>query len=102
MSKRWTHKDDLFLVRFHEVGADYVASHDLGFAKGAGSKRLAKLKETGVFDKIQEYIKAEKAMLGWHQIAFSQSPEARQIAFEELIDDDLPVPVHLISVEVSA
>jgi hypothetical protein len=41
MSKRWTMKDDMFLVEFHGVGANYVADHDLGFkGKNAGESAL--------------------------------------------------------------
>ena len=44
---RWTQDEDEFLLRYHGVGADFVASHDLGRPDGAGERRLAKLTKTG-------------------------------------------------------
>ena len=68
MSKRWTLKDDEFLVRHAGAIAgadwlDYLASHDLGHhGKGAGKKRMAKLIETGVLAKIEAAHAAQEAM----------------------------------------
>jgi hypothetical protein len=47
MSKRWTAEEDGFLLTYHGVGADFVASHDLGRPDGAGERRLKKLTESG-------------------------------------------------------
>ena len=47
MSKRWTAEEDEFLLTYHGVGADFVASHDLGRPHGAGERRLKKLTESG-------------------------------------------------------
>ena len=43
----WSEADDAFLLEFHGVGANFVASHDLGRADGAGEARLKKLIDTG-------------------------------------------------------
>lgn len=48
MSKRWTSDEDAFLLEHHgAVGADFLASHDLGRPDGAGSRRLAALTKSG-------------------------------------------------------
>lgn len=47
MSKRWSHEDDAFLLRWHIVGEDFVAEHDLGRPWGAGTRRMKKLSQTG-------------------------------------------------------
>jgi hypothetical protein len=75
MAKRWTLKDDRFLVEYHSVGANYVADHDLGFkGKNAGVKRMAKLKETGVWEKIEAYHEAWRSMnWAWVMAFGSQS-----------------------------
>lgn len=88
MSKRWTLKDDHFLVRYHEIGADYVASHDLGFKKGAGTKRVKALKAAGVWDLMVAAQRAVTEAECAHTIAFSKSAEARSIAVETLIEID--------------
>lgn len=48
MGKRWTAEEDEMLLRHHHaVGADFVATHDLGRPEGAGSRRLKFLTDTG-------------------------------------------------------
>lgn len=47
MAKRWTSEEDSLILAFHEVGADFVAFHDLGRPEGAGERRLKKLTESG-------------------------------------------------------
>lgn len=48
MSKRWTHDEDVFLLRWHKaVTPDFVAEHDLGRPWGEGSRRLKKLTKSG-------------------------------------------------------
>lgn len=48
MAKHWTVADDAFLLTWHmAVGADFVASHDLGRPEGSGSKRLKVLTASG-------------------------------------------------------
>lgn len=47
MSKRWTREEDEMILRYHGVGADFVATHDLGRPSGAGSRRLAHLTKSG-------------------------------------------------------
>jgi len=87
MSKRWTLNDDQFLAAYHEVGADYVASHDLGHhGKNAGTKRIAKLKETGVWDKLIAHQRAAGELHCAHTLAFSKSDEAKYIARKELAE----------------
>lgn len=83
MKRRWNLQDDQFLTEHHEVGADFVASHDLGFhGKGAGTKRLEKLKETGVFDKMVAYREARIEMqIAW-SLAFGPA-WAKEIAESE-------------------
>lgn len=96
MAKRWTVDDDMFLARYEDMIPDwhnFIASHDLGFkGKDAGFKRYMLLKETGVWEKLQQLIAAQKTLYGWHTLAFSKSDEARQIAFDELEYHGLPIP----------
>jgi hypothetical protein len=54
MAKKWTPDEDAFLLRWHGIGADFVASHDLGRPDGAGSRRLAKLLKSGAALKFAE------------------------------------------------
>ena len=76
MSKRWTMKDDMFLVEYHGVGANYVADHDLGFkGRNVGEKRVAKLKAAGVWDKIVAYHAAYRAMNRAWVTAFGSQSE---------------------------
>lgn len=83
MTKRWTMKDDQFLAEFHEIGADFIASHDLGFADGAGEKRITKLKEAGVWEKIIAHREALTELnLSWN-LAFG-CREAKEIAADEI------------------
>jgi len=92
-NKRWTLKDDIFLVRYHELGVDYIADHDLGFHRpGAGVKRMKLLKERGVWGKIEASIKAEVVMQLHHTLEFSSSAVARRIARDGLIEIDQPLP----------
>jgi hypothetical protein len=44
---RWTYEEDEFLLRWHNIGPDFIAYHDLDRAMGAGSRRMKKLTETG-------------------------------------------------------
>lgn len=64
MSHRWTMSDDLFLAQFADVvDANFVARHDLHFTgKNAGENRLKKLKETGVWDKLQDHIRTHELL----------------------------------------
>ncbi len=44
--KRWSDHDDRFLVFYGAaVGYDFVASHDLGRPKGAGTRRMRWLRK---------------------------------------------------------
>jgi hypothetical protein len=82
MPKKWKIENDKFLV-FHEgVGANYVANHDLGFqSKNAGLDRIAKLKESGVYDKIVAHHRANTEMMDAWTMAFG--PEWAK----ELVED---------------
>ncbi|KQZ49741.1 hypothetical protein ASD54_12445 [Rhizobium sp. Root149] len=92
MSK-WNLQKDIYLVAYHEIGADFVAQHDLGFkTKGAGEKRVKELKRTGVWEKIEAYLAAQTVMQSWHTLTFSRHEEAREIALNELETRNLPVP----------
>jgi hypothetical protein len=93
MSKRWTFREDLFLAEYEGIDANFIAEHDLGrSSKGAGARRVKALKDAGVWDKIQDYIKARDVARCHHTLAFSASQEAKMIAAETLRDlgEDLP------------
>lgn len=93
MSKRWTFKEDLFLAEYEGMDANFIAEHDLGrTSKGAGARRVKALKDAGVWDKIQSYIKARDVARCHHTLAFSTSPDFKMIAAETLRDlgEDLP------------
>ncbi len=48
MAKRWTENEDAMLLEYADgVGADFIASHDLGRPNGAGSKRYDHLIKSG-------------------------------------------------------
>lgn len=91
MSKRWTYDDDMFLSAFYEVGANYIASHDLGFTgKNAGEKRVAKLKELGVWGFLIAFHRAGRALNVAHARAFG--PKVALEALEALDDVIIPEP----------
>lgn len=84
MSKRWTIEDDEFLAAYHEIGADYVASHDLGHhGKGAGVKHIKRLKETGVWDKLLFAQAARRDFVDHWLLAFGGA-ESKALAAERL------------------
>lgn len=88
MSKRWTFKDDGFLVVYYVEGNDqwndYIASHDLGFkSKGAAKRRVAKLKELGIWEKFEAYNAARAELVKAHNLAFGP-----QWAREMVADND--------------
>lgn len=93
MSKRWTLKDDKFLFEFHEIGADYVASHDLGHhGKEAGTKRVKLLKERGLWEKIEAARRAEIILIAHHTLAFSKSDFDRERSVDLLEEIGEPIP----------
>ena len=47
MAKHWTPQDDEFLLRYHNLGANFIASHDLGRPDGAGKRRMDHLTRSG-------------------------------------------------------
>lgn len=47
MAKPWLIEEDIFLLRYRNIGLDFVASHDLGRPQGAGSRRFKKISEDG-------------------------------------------------------
>lgn len=53
MSKRWSFEDDLFLAAHFDAVGDYIGQHDLGRPKGAATKRVQKLKESGAWDVLR-------------------------------------------------
>jgi hypothetical protein len=53
MSKRWTFEEDLFLASYFEAVGDMCGWHDLGRPKGAATKRVAKLRETGAWEALK-------------------------------------------------
>ena len=59
MIARWTPEEDHFLLTHHGMGADFVASHDLGKPDGAGSRRLRKLTQSGAKLAFAELMVAE-------------------------------------------
>lgn len=90
MAKRWSVKDDIFLVSYAAVGANYVANHDLGFqGKDAGEKRVKKLKELGLWDRINEYLEAKQTMHDAWTLEFG--PEwAKEIVSDRAKADQYP------------
>lgn len=90
MAKRWKIEDDMFLCFYQEVGANYVANHDLGFqGKNAGNDRLQKLKDLGILEKIEAYHVAKQAMHDAWTMAFG--PEwAKEIVEDRSKEEDFP------------
>jgi hypothetical protein len=88
MSKRWTFREDLFLAEYEGIDANFIAEHDLGrSSKGAGARRVKALKDAGVWDKIQDYIKARDVARCHHTLAFS-ADEQRASAERYLAEYD--------------
>lgn len=63
MAKRWTEEDDRFLVAYFETLGDYIGEHDLGRPKGAATKRVKVLRETGAWDVLKLIEAAEAAYM---------------------------------------
>jgi hypothetical protein len=63
MSKKWTLRDDQFLVQFYPVLGDYVGTHDLGRPAGAADARVKKLQETGAWAFIERMMSNEYVYL---------------------------------------
>lgn len=102
MRKHWTLDEDIFLVAFSELGPDFIATYDLGKGKGAGERRVKRLKELGIWEKLEAYVEAKDILHFWHQAAFSRSPEARTIAIDSLRQYGFPVPQWAESIEENA
>lgn len=69
MAKRWSHEEDAFLLRWHPIGANFIASHDLGRPNGAGARRLKQLTESGARKAYARMILAKanfEALAGRH------------------------------------
>lgn len=58
MAKRWTFEDDTFLHAFYEGMGDWIGQHDLGRPKGAATRRVRHLKQTGAWDALTARQKA--------------------------------------------
>lgn len=61
MSKRWSYDEDMFLAAYFDAIGDYIGVHDLGRPRGAATKRVQKLKETGAWDCLQLSIRCRSA-----------------------------------------
>lgn len=82
MSKHWTEKDDAFLMAYHQMDANYVASHDLGKGPGAGVRRMKKLRKSGAF---LAFAKMRLAQLQYDLV----SGHARGAERRMIIEDDI-------------
>jgi len=71
MAKRWSAKDDRFLVAYFEAVGDRIGQHDLGREKGAATKRVKILRKTGAWDVLKLVEAAELA----YRIALGQPVE---------------------------
>ena len=79
MGKKWTQKEDEFLLFYHSaIDADYIASHDLGRPHGAGSKRLKKLTKSGA--------RLAFAQMKFHEIEFNMLAGREPIGSEDTED----------------
>lgn len=93
MAKRWTLEDDIFLYQFHEMGADFIASHDLGHhGKGAGTARVKLLRAMGLWDKIGAHARAMTIMRASHILAFSRNSFSLDIAADAMEELGEPLP----------
>lgn len=50
MAKRWTVKEDQFLVAFYDAMGPMIGPHDLGRSEAATEARVKHLKETGAWE----------------------------------------------------
>lgn len=57
--KHWKFEDDAFLASYFDAVGDYIGEHDLGRAKGAATRRVAHLKETGAWDALMRQMSGE-------------------------------------------
>lgn len=60
MSRRWTMDEDLFLADYFDSIGDFVGEHDLGRPRGAATKRVRVLKESGAWDWLKMIRRAER------------------------------------------
>lgn len=75
MSKRWTMKEDRFLVEFFEpIGAN-IGPHDLGRSEAATIKRVKKLKETGAWQALEHLARAERDYKNRYRECLGLEPE---------------------------
>lgn len=96
MAKRWTLKDDEFLVAYAGAGSDdnwlnYIASHDLGHhGKNAGRRRMQKLRETGLLEKIEAAHRAHTEMVDAWGMAFGPDSWKELILERQVFDAAFP------------
>jgi len=60
MSRRWTMEEDMFLADYFEALGDFVGEHDLGRPRGAATKRVKVLKDSGAWDWLKTIRRAER------------------------------------------
>lgn len=80
----WTEEEDGFLLTYCDVGPDFIASHDLGRADGAGMKRLTKLIRSGAAEQYaaaMEHLHAYRIDAGLCRSAFGQEMAQDAIAY---------------------
>lgn len=50
MGKRWTDKEDQFIVAYYDAMGAFIGPHDLGRSEASTKARAKKLKDTGAWD----------------------------------------------------
>ena len=86
MSKCWSYEDDMWLVVYFDAVGDSVGPFDLGRPKGAATRRVAKLKATGVWEKMRHADRAVAEARAHHALAFSRDEFVREVATDTLAE----------------
>lgn len=68
MAKRWTYKEDLFLVEYYDAVGSFIGPHDLGRSEASTKSRVKKLKECGAWKdyKTSIYYDVKARLLAGH------------------------------------
>ena len=68
MTKRWTSKEDDFLIAYFDAVGPYIGPHDLGRSEKATKDRVKKLKDSGAWEvyKTAKYHRNRALLLAGH------------------------------------
>ena len=59
MARRWTEREDLFIIAYYDAIGPYIGPHDLGRSEKATTDRAKFLKRSGAWD---VYVEAQNVL----------------------------------------